>query len=218
MVKSEHIFNLKGLPHTSTVVESLGDGEGYNPNEGIVFVERITATSRRRLFATAPRLNTTNTQYEYSILETLEDLTVPELIKQGASTPTFYVRKDLTRTLLNSPTGGESQSEFLGKNLVRGLCERFYPEILHDIIPYLFNVNTGLFEDIQPLVFTLTTSADSVTVNVLDSAVLANVQTSIDGGVTWSSDLSYSPLASGDYTMLVKERENIILSQDFKIE
>lgn len=217
MVKSNHTFTLKGLAHTSTVVESLGDGEGYDPTEGIVFVERITETSRKRLFATAPRLNTTNTQYEYSILETLEDLTVPELIKQGASTPTFYVRKDLTRLLLNSPTGGESQSEFLGKNLVRGLCERFYEDIKHDIMPYLFNVNTGLFEDIQPLVFTLTTTTDSVTVNILDSAVLANVETSIDGGVTWSSDLAYSALASGDYTILVKEREEIILSQDFTI-
>lgn len=217
MIKSNHTFTIKSINHTATVVESLEDNEGYKQAEGIVFVERITATSRRRLFATAPRLNTTNTQYEFSILETLEDLTVPELIKQGAATPTFYVRKDLTKLLLNSPTGGESQSEFLGKNLVRGLCERFYEDIKHDIIPYLFNVNTGLFEDIQPLVFTLTTTTDSVTINVLDSAVLANVETSIDGGVTWSSDLAYSPLSIGNYTMLVKERGEIILSQDFTI-
>lgn len=216
MIKSSHTFTIKGLNHTASVVENLAESEGYNKDEGICYVERITETSRRRLYATAPRLNTTNTQYEFSILETLEDLTVPELIKQGAATPTFYVRNELTRQLLNAPTGGESQSEFLGKNLVRGLCERFYEDIKHDVIPYFFNPNTGRFEDIQPLVFRLESTEDSITVSILDSAVLENVQVSLDGEM-WQSELTFTGLTSNTYTIHVKERDEIVLKEDISI-
>ena len=218
MVESQHTFTIKGVNHTANVVESLGVGESLDINKGVCYVERITASSRKRLFSTAPRLNTTNTQYEFSILETIEDLTVPEILKQGQAQPLFKVRQELTVQMLNAPTGGESQLEFLGKNMCRGLAERFYDDIKHDIIMYFFNPTTGLFEDIQPLVFQLSTTSDSVTVNVLDSAVLANVETSIDGGSTWSNQLSYSSLAAQDYTILVKERESIVLTQDFTIE
>lgn len=217
MIQTQHNFNLKGLPHTANVVESLEGSDSFNLDDGICYVERITETSRQRLAAFDPRLRTTNTQYEYSILETVEDLTVPFMVKKNAATPTFYVRKDLTIALLNAPTGGESQAEFLGKMLVRGLCERFYDEFKHDIVPYYFSSETLQFVSIQPLTFTLSTGADSVTVNVVDSENIANIKTSIDGGVTWSTDLAYNGLSTGDYTILVKEREEVILKEEFSI-
>lgn len=216
-IRSEFTFNIKGILHKSNVVENM-NGSPFNVVDSICYVERITNNSRKRLTASYPKLNENITNYEYNILQTVEDLSVypAELIKERDFFKKFTVRQELTMQLLDAPTGGESSVEFLSKSMARGLAESFYTDIEHDIIMYMFNPNTGLFEDIQPLVFTLDSTSNSITVNILDSEVLANVEVSLDG-VLWQSELTFDTLSTGEYTVYVKEREEIVLTQKITI-
>ncbi len=216
-IRTDFTFNIKGIPHTSNAIEKL-NGSPIDVTKGICYVERITPANRRRFTASYPKLDESATQYEYNILLTLEDLSITPAIldKERDFFKKDKVSQDLTIALLDAPTGVESSIEFISKSLCRGLAEAFYSDIKHDIVMYFFNHSTGLFEDIQPLIFTLSNSSNSITIDVLDSEVLANVQISLNG-VTWQNELTFNGLSAGNYTVYVKEREEVILTQNITI-
>lgn len=127
--------------------------------------------------------------------------------------PKAQTIRDLYDGQRSNNARGEEQAKILSRITAEIVAKPL--NVHHDVVSFDNNED---MTPIQPLIFTLTTTSDSATVNILNAVNSNNIQTSIDGGDNWSNDLVYNGLSSGNYTILVKERESIILDQEFIIE
>lgn len=105
-------------------------------------------------------------------------------------------------------TNGEAiltEGEFIGRRAING--------ILHALgfwMQFPFDAATGKIQ--QPLVCSSTVTNESaadaadgiITINVEQGSV-AGIETSLDGGASWTNTLNYEGLASGAYPILVRQ-------------
>jgi len=178
-------------------------------NKGHVYLEKINTEYRKRYWVSnfVPTMQGT---ISITILKDLEDLTVPTLEYSGKFHKKFIVREELTQMLYNLPTGATPKVEHNGKFLCRALCETVIGSNKeHDVVPFVFDVDTLSFTAVQPLVFTTNVTDSDLTITVQDTA--GSPMFSIDNQNSWSADLTYS-LSSGEHTIYAKDQSNNIVT------
>lgn len=213
---TEHNFNIFSNSWKVLYNTSFSNDEDMVKGLYHVGIQNTSNNLTERFFVVGYRFGSSFNQYFVEVHRSLYDESKNRFIIIDEYVDNFNVEASLLKTLANSLLSNNAEFEESAKMLSRIISEFAAGDtIKHDVIPFDQNAD---MTPIQPLIFSLSNTADSVTVTPHNFEVEANIQTSIDEGNTWSSDLTYNGLVSGEYTILVTERPSIILQQKFTIE
>lgn len=219
MIYEKHDIQLRGTEWSCYTPTSKNQSGKMPADKGYAYIERITQESIQRYFVTQYRQNMQGIVI-ISIQENFEILNPPSRPVNGKPLPEFTIKERLFTTLFNLPTGTTGRGEHDGKFLIRALAE-VAARVNHSVIPFDFNPATLTFSPIQPLVFTLSNTDLVIDTHVLDAENIQNVECRLMQAETeilpWQSVQPLLAPSTGTYTVEVKERESIILSQNITI-
>lgn len=216
MILKEHTFNI--FNNAWKVLYNTDFAEEQDLVSGLchVGIENTSNDLTERFFVVGYRFGCGFSQYFVEVHKNVYDESKKRYVILDEFVTLFNVKASLLKNLANQLLSNNAEFEENAKMLSRIISEIAAGKtVKHDIIPFDQDAD---MTPIQPLIFTLETTNDSVAITVENAENSSNVETSIDGGSTWGNQLSYGSLAAQDYTILVKERESIVLSQKFTIE